>query len=166
MAKLLLLVVCVSLASALPDRSGRALSDLRASHHSSRHDDHHSHHSPDPNKCVDISRFGDVQYKEESFTLHGYVCDNVGYGWNPQNDNTCERKCETKKEEVCQDVEIIWCEVQGYADCDEETQWLSVDETETVEFTPKRCWEDGTQVNWINIAIRYIATNNAWDCFH
>ena len=165
MAKLLLLVVCVSVASgsALPERAGKALSDLRASHHSSHSS---SHHSPDPNKCVDISRYGEVQYKEESFTLHGYVCDNVGYGHGWNNDNTCERNCETKTEEICLDVESTWCDVEAYADCDEESQWLSVDETETVEFTPKRCWEDGTQVNWITIAIRYIATNNAWDCFH
>ena len=144
MAKLLLLVVCISVASALPERSGRALSDLRASHHHrSHHDDHHSHHSPDPNKCVDISTYGEVQYKEESFTIH--VCENVGHGWNQQND--CERKCETKTEEICLDVETTSCEVEAYADCDEKSEWLNVDETETVEFIPKRCWEDGTQVN-------------------
>ena len=114
MAKLLLLVVFISVASALPDRSGRALSDLRASHHHrSHHDDHHSHHSPDPNKCVDISTYGEVQYKQESFTLHGYVCENVGHGWNQQNENDCERKCETKTEEICQDVESTWCELEG-----------------------------------------------------
>ena len=130
MAKLLLLVVCVSVASALPEpRSGKALSDLRASQkHSS------NPHAPDPKQCVDISTYGEVAYNQSSFTLRGYVC---------------EKNCETKTQEVCQNVETIDCDLEGYADCKEElveTDYLNVDGAETVEFIPQVCWEDGTQV--------------------
>lgn len=129
MAKLLLLVVCVSVASALPERSGKALSDLRASHHHSSNP-----HSPDPTKCIDISTYKEVMYNPSSFTLRGYVC---------------EKNCETKTQEICHNVETTDCDLEGYADCKEElveTDYLNVDGAETVEFIPQRCWEDGTQV--------------------
>ena len=139
MAKLLLLVVCISVASALP-RAGKSLDDLRASHRNDHgdqeeRDDHHGSNE----QCVDISQYGVVSYQQESFTLKGYAC---------------EKKCETKTEEICTKVEITECDLEGYADCKEElvdTAELNVDNCETIEFVPQVCREDGTQVILSNI---------------
>ena len=130
MAKLLLLVACISVASALPGRSGKALSDLLASQGKGGHPADH-----DDGECVDISTYRDVFYKENSFTLQGY---------------TCEKNCVTKTEEVCLNVDTTVCELEGYADCKEElveSGTLNVDLTEKIEFSPHVCEQNGEQVN-------------------
>ena len=131
MAKLLLLVACISVASALPGRSGKALSDLLASQGKGGHPADH-----DDGECVDISTYRDVFYKEESFTLQGY---------------TCMKNCVSKTQEVCQNVENTVCELEGYADCKEElveTDILPNDGTDIMEFTPHVCEQNGEQVKY------------------
>ena len=54
------------------------------------------------NECVDVSRFGPVQYEETDFEL-------------------CDFKktthCKKHSKEICHDVQIQKCKLVGYADC-------------------------------------------------
>ena len=78
------------------------------------------------NECVDVSRFGPVQYEETDFEL-------------------CDFKktthCKKHSKEICHDVQIQKCKLVGYADCKdlEKLETFNDDEMNYHEFFAQDC---------------------------
>ena len=87
-----------------------------ADHHGDGHDEN----------CVDISRYGPVQYNESLTEVCSYKL------------NT---NCVKKSEEVCVTVPITKCEIVGYTECDNipSTQIVRDDSLQNQQFVAQDC---------------------------
>ena len=76
--------------------------------------------------CVDISRYGELQFNESAVELCNYKL---------------QTKCARRSQEVCRDVPVHQCEVVGYADCDDQetSQPARDDSLDIGEYHPIDC---------------------------
>ena len=89
--------------------------------------------SHDNDECVDVSRYGDVEY-------------------NTTTENVCsykvERSCQPRSERVCVNIPATECTMEAGVNCntDKFGQTVRCDTTEKIPFTPKSCFENGFQI--------------------
>jgi len=96
---------------------------LVADHHGDGHDD----------KCVDISRYGDLQYNVSTKNVCTYKIDRI---------------CSKKSNQVCVSVPKEDCTVVGFVDCNNraEVSTQRCDMTGEEHFVAQDCKQDGVEV--------------------
>jgi len=103
-------------------------------HHNDHHDDHHDDHQDDhghsEDKCVDVSKYRNVEYNTTIEKICSYKV---------------ERECIPKSKRVCVALPSTECTMEAGYTCEIE-KWdetVRCDETQRNTFTPKKCVPDG-----------------------
>ena len=82
--------------------------------------------------CVDVSRYGEVQYNQTQTQACTYQCDRV---------------CEQKQKQICVNIPKTVCRLDAGVDCslEETDDTLRCDKTEERTFVSKKCVDAGTK---------------------